>query len=293
MMMAPECVAPTGCILGTGPLWSPSEGFLWWVDTRKAKLHRYNPKTGNTRRYDLPIRASTLVLREGGLLLAGEREVGWYDPATEMYERRATLYDNAGAVRTSDGGLAPDGSFWFGTVDENEKEACGMYYRYTPDGTLEQLRLPPVLLTHTLRFSPDGRKFYTCDTVEQEILTFDYDPDTGGLTGRSVLATTYEFEAFPQGSAVDAEGGIWTCLWGGSRIARYLPDGKLDRVVVMAAPKPTNLAFGGPDLKTLFITTSRVGMSFPQLDSRPLSGSLFALQVDVAGLPAREFGTAL
>ena len=293
MMMAPECVAPTGCTLGTGPLWSPSEGLLWWVDTRRAKLHRYNPKTGNTRRYDLPIKASALVLRKGGLLLAGDREIGWYDPATEAYERLATLDGEPATNCTSDGGLAPDGSFWFGTIDENQKEACGNYYRFTPEGSIEQLRLPPVLLTHTLRFSPDGRKFYTCDTAEQEILSFDYDRETGGLSGRKVLATTYEFAAFPQGSAIDSEGGIWICLSGGSRIARYLPSGKLDRMIVMAAPKPTNLAFGGPDLKTLFITTSRVGMSFPQLDSRPLSGSLFAVQVNVAGLPAREFGTPL
>ena len=93
MFMTPECVAPTGCTLGEGPLWSPSEGFLWWVDIKRAKLHRFNPRTGNTRRYDLPIRASTIALHDGSILMAGDQEIGVYDPSTEAYERLAVLQD--------------------------------------------------------------------------------------------------------------------------------------------------------------------------------------------------------
>ncbi len=96
----------------------------------------------------------------------------------------------------------------------------------------------------------------------------------------------------PCGSAVDSEGGLWTCLRGASRVARFHPDGALDQVIILAAPLPTSCALGGPDMRTLFITTGRAGLSFPQLDSRPLSGSLFAIQVDIPGLPARSFGGA-
>ncbi|WP_370172598.1 MULTISPECIES: SMP-30/gluconolactonase/LRE family protein [Hyphomonas] len=289
MFMTPECVAPTGCTLGEGPLWSPSEGFLWWVDIKRAKLHRYNPRTGNTRRYDLPIRASTLALFDGNILMAGEREIGVYDPATEAYERLRTLDAEPISNRTNDGGIAPDGSFWFGTMDDSQKVAQGNYYRYTSDGKLEPLRLPSVMITNTFQFSPDGSVFYTCDSVEQEVLSFQHEIGTGKVTDRKVLANTFELSGYPDGSAVDSEGCLWTCLWDASRIVRLTPDGEIDRTITLAAPRPTSLTFGDEDLKTLFITTARAGMSFPQLDSRPLSGSLFAVRVDVPGLPPREF----
>lgn len=290
MFLTPECVAPTGCILGEGPLWSPSEGFLWWVDIKRAKLHRYNPRTGNTRRYDLPIRASTLALYDGRILMAGDCEIGVYDPATEAYDRLVALTDEPAGNRTNDGGVAPDGSLWFGTMDDAGKEPSGNYYRYSMDSGLEPLRLPSVLITNTFQFSPDGTVFYTCDSAEQEILSFDCECPTGKVTGRKVFANTFELGGFPDGSAIDSEGCLWTCLWDASRVVRFTPDGEVDRVILLAAPRPTSLAFGGDDLKTLFITTARAGLTFPQLDSRPLSGSLFSIRVDVAGLPPREFG---
>ncbi len=290
MMLAPECVAPTGCVLGKGPVWSETEGFLWWVDIKRAKLHRYNPRTGNTRRYDLPLRASCFALYDGNFLLAGDREIGVYDPSTEMYDRICQIEGEPEGNRTNDGGVAPDGSFWFGTMDDSEKEARGSYFRYGTDKTLTQLRLPSVMATNSMQFSPDGRTFYTCDSVEQEILAYDFDPASGALSGRRVFASTYDFGGFPEGSVIDSEGCLWTCLWGASRVVRYTPDGEVDQIIILAAPRPTSVAFGGPDLRTMFITTARAGMSFPQLDARPLSGSLFAVQVDVPGLPAREFG---
>ena len=290
MIITPECVAPTGCMLGEGPLWSPSEGFLWWVDVKRAKLHRYNPRTGNTRRYDLPIKATAMALYGGNLLMVGDREIGIYDPSTEGYERLTTLEDEPEGNRTNDGGVAPDGSFWFGTMDDQEKEAQGQYYRYSADGKLSQLRLPSVMVTNTFQFSPDGKTFYTCDSAEQEVLAYDYEADGNNLTGRRVLADTFSFNGYPDGSAIDSEGCLWTCLWDSSRVVRFTPDGDVDRVIVLAAPRPTSVAFGGDDLRTLFITTARAGMSFPELDSRPLSGSLFSVRVSVPGLPGREFG---
>ncbi|MCA8904581.1 MAG: SMP-30/gluconolactonase/LRE family protein, partial [Hyphomonas sp.] len=164
--------------------------------------------------------------------------------------------------------------------------------RFGPDKSLTQLRLPSVMVTNTMQFSPDGRTFYTCDSAEQEILAYDHDPETGALTGRRIFATTYEFDGFPDGSAVDSEGCLWTCLWNASRVVRFTPEGDVDQVVILAAPRPTSVAFGGPDLRTMFITTARAGMTFPQLDARPLSGSLFAVHVDVPGLPPRRFGVA-
>ena len=146
------------------------------------------------------------------------------------------------------------------------------------------------MVTNTFQFSPDGTVFYTCDSFEQEVLSFQHEIGTGKLTDRKVLTNTIELSGYPDGSVIDSEGCLWTCLWEASRIIRLTPDGEIDRTITLAAPRPTSLTFGDEDLKTLFITTARAGMSFPELDSRPLSGSLFAVRVDVPGLPPREFG---
>jgi sugar lactone lactonase YvrE len=289
MIISPECVAPTGCMIGLSPVWSPAEGRLWWVDQKRAKLHRYNPLTGNTRRYELPVRPSSIALWGGLLLMAADREIGVFDPATELYDRLVAIPGEPDTNRTCDGGIAPDGSFWFATEDDQVREPTGNYYRYSADKTVTPLRLPSVLAARTFQFSPDGRTFYTCDAEECEILAHDFDPETGAITGRRTFAFTHDLGGQPHGSAVDREGGLWTCLHGASRVVRFTPEGDVDQVIIMAAPLPTGCAFGGEDLRTLFITTSRNGLSFPQLDARPLSGSLFAINVDVPGLPARSF----
>lgn len=290
MIITPECVAPTGCLTGQSPVWNPHENRLWWVDQKRAKLHRYNPQTGNTRRYELPVRPSRIALWGGLILMAADREIGVFDPAAELYERITGIEGEPGTNRTSDGGIAPDGTFWFATEEEQGREPTGAYYRYAPDRTVSPLRLPSVLTARTFEFSPDGRTFYTCDTAECEILAHDIDPAAGTITGRRTFAFTHELGGLPYGSAVDSEGGLWTCLHGASRVVRFTPDGQVDQVIVLAAPLPTGCALGGEDLRTLFITTARNGLSFPQLDARPLSGSLFAINVDVPGLPARHFG---
>ena len=284
-----RCVAPTGCLLGEGPLWSPTEGFLWWVDIKRAKLHRHNPKTGNTRRYDLPLHASALALSDGGLIMIGDREIGRYDTATESYHRITELNEPEG-FRTNDGGMAPDGTFWFGTLDDTETLSEGQYYRLQPDLSAERLGLPEVLVTNTMQFSPDGRTFYTCDSAEQMILAFDYDSETGALANRRVFASTLEAGCYPDGSAVDAEGYLWNAQWAGSRIVRYAPDGAVDRIVKLPVSRPTSCAFGGEALNTLYITSARMGLTDAALDRQPMAGSLFALDLDVPGLPVQEFG---
>lgn len=283
------CVAPTGCLLGEGPLWSPTEGFLWWVDIKRAKLHRHNPKTGNTRRYDLPLHASSLALADGGLIMVGDREVGRYDTATEDYECLSKLNEPEG-FRTNDGGMAPDGSFWFGTMDDSEALPEGQYYRLLPTFEVERIGLPEVLVTNTFQFAPDGKTFYTSDSSEQMILAYAYDPETGALSNRRVFASTLEAGCYPDGSAIDADGYLWNAQWAGSRVVRYAPDGSIDRVVKMPVSRPTSCAFGGPDLKTLYITSARIGLTDAALDRQPMAGSLFALDVETPGLPVPEFG---
>ncbi|MBR9835588.1 MAG: SMP-30/gluconolactonase/LRE family protein [Alphaproteobacteria bacterium] len=290
-MWTVDCVAPTSCLLGSGPIWSPTEGLLWWVDLKRAKLHRYNPKTGNTRRYDLPVHASAMVMSKGRLLMVADREYGFYDPETEDYARLGKIADEPVGNRTNDGGISPDGSFWFATMDNGEKLERSRYLRLDPaSSTCHVLPFKPVRVPNSIVFSPDGSKFYTCDTAGQTILSYDRAPTTGALSNPSVFAETITAGCYPGGSAIDAEGGLWNAQWAGSRLVRYLPDGKIDQVVDLPVSRPTACAFGGDDMKTLFITTARQGLSEAAMNRQPLAGCLFAIRVSTPGLALGEWG---
>ncbi len=288
--MEAVCVAPTSCLLGMAPLWSPSEGYLWWTDQRRAKLHRYNPRTGNTRRYDLPLHVSAMALAYGQILMAGDGELGLYDPETEDYERLTTVPLRHERERINDGACAADGSFWFASCDDDGIEPFGQYFRLSGDGTLEATRLDPVTMPYTFAFSPDSKTFYTCDSENQEILACDIDAQTGVLSERRVFASTMNAGCYPNGSAIDVEGYLWSAQWAGSRVVRYAPDGRIDQIVKLPVSRPTHCSFGGADMKTLFITTARIGLSDAALDKQPLAGCLFALATEAPGLPSVNWG---
>lgn len=287
-LFEPQCVAPTSCLLGQSPVWSPSEGLLWWVDPNRAKLHRYNPKTGNARRYDLPLKASVIALSQGELLMAGELQIGFFDPATEEYTRLVSVSGEPIGNRINCGGIAPDGSFWFATMDGDEADARSNWYRLAPDRTIESLKQKPVIIPSSACFSPDARTFYTCDTTEQEIYAFDVE-DGLKLTNRRIFATTSSGAGYPDGSTVDSEGYFWNAEWDGARLVRYSPDGVIDRVIKFPASRITGCCFGGRDLKTLYVTTARTGLTSFQLDMQPFAGSLFAVQTDIQGRASGEW----
>lgn len=281
----PQCVAPTSCLLGQSPVWSASEGLLWWVDPKRAKLHRYNPRTGNTRRYDLPMKASVIAMAAGELIMAGNLEAGFFDVATEEYTRVSVLEGEPETNRINSGGVAPDGSFWFATMDGDEADARSAWYRLAPDRAVERLTIPPVIIPSNVCFSPDGATLYTSDTTEQEILSFDFDAPMQ-LTNRRVFATTSSGAGYPDGSAMDVDGCVWNAEWDGGRIVRYRPDGKIDQIIRLPTVRPTGCCFGGKDLRTLYVTTARTGLTAFQLDAQPFAGSLFAVQVEVPGQPS-------
>ena len=284
----PQCVAPTSCLLGQSPVWSASEGLLFWVDPNRAKLHRYKPKTGNTRRYDLPIKASALAIAGGELLMAGGLEIGIFDIETEDYRQVARLEGDPKALRINCGGAAPDGSFWFATMDGEEKAARSTWHRIDTGRKITQLKIPPVIIPSTACFSPAGDVFYTADTTEQEILSFDVG-EGGALSNRRVFCTTSAGAGYPDGSAVDRDGYLWNAEWDGARIVRYRPDGAVDRVIAMPTVRPTGCCFGGDDMRTLYVTTARTGLTSFQMDTQPFAGSLFAIRTASAGLQVAEW----
>ncbi len=194
--------------------------------------------------------------------------------------------------------MAPDGSFWVGTMANNigpdDAPAAitsdeGQLHRVGPDGDVRSLSEDRFGITNTMVWLPDGR-FITADTTKNALYSYDLDTKAGRLGEAHPFFSGFE-RGLPDGSCLDAEGHVWNCrVVGGSCLARIAPDGRLDRIVELPCSWPTSCAFGGPDLDTLFVTSARFTMSAEHLAANPHEGGLFALRPGVRGVPGNRFG---
>src|SRR5262249_54181493 len=193
----------------------------------------------------------------------------------------ASTWLNAGRVD-------PQGRFVCGGMNEAE-DLSPISSVYRLDGETATRLIEGVAITNSLAFSPDGERMYYTDMPTKRISVFTYGDELGAP--RELIDLNAQ-AGLPDGSTVDADGCLWNAQWGGHRILRITPDGVLDRVVELPVSNPTCLAFGGPDLSTLFVTSARMGLSEEQLAQEPHAGDLLALDVGVKGLPERRFSSA-
>jgi sugar lactone lactonase YvrE len=279
--------------LGECPLWSVAEQALYFVDIKRCRIHRFDPATAALGTMELPEEVGCIGLAEGGGFIAGLRSGLWrIDADGKLLRKLADNPEDQAISRFNDGGVDPAGRFIAGTVDETREKGIASLYRYDSHGLV---RLAEGLLTSNgVAFSPDGRRLYHSDTLRYTLYTYDYDPATGAATNRRVFARfgSQTDKGRPDGGAVDAEGCYWTALYEGGRVQRYAPDGTLLAEYPIPAKCPTMIAFGGPDLRTLYCTSASVGRPDEELVEYPLSGALFSLRTEVAGLARPLFNPA-
>jgi sugar lactone lactonase YvrE len=188
--------------------------------------------------------------------------------------------------RFNDGRCDRAGRFWAGTMCDARRDPTGSLYRFDADLACTKLR-NAIIIPNGLAFSPDNRTMYFADTNRHTIWAYDYDLASGAATNERVFADTGEGR--PDGSCVDADGGLWNAQYGGWRLVRYAPTGKVDRVVQVPVANPTCCAFGGEDLGTLYVTTATQRLSLDDLAKQPLAGSLLALRPGAKGLAEGRF----
>jgi sugar lactone lactonase YvrE len=281
--------------LGECPIWSVEEQALFFVDIKGRTLHRFEPETGRHATCPVPEDIGCIGFRKGGGFIAGLRSGLWLlDDQGRCKQKLADNPEDQGTSRFNDGRVDPTGRFLAGTIDEPKAGARAHLYRYDRRGLVA---LASGLLTSNgVAFSPDGRTLYHSDTPTFTVWRYSYDPATGEATDPQVftrLTPTDTDRGRPDGAAVDAEGCYWTALFEGGRIRRYAPDGSLLAEYPVPARCPTMVAFGGPDRKTLFVTSARYERSKEELAATPYSGSLFSMPVDVPGLPEYRFDPAV
>ncbi|QMW24444.1 SMP-30/gluconolactonase/LRE family protein [Sandaracinobacteroides saxicola] len=282
--MTVTCVWPLGALLGEGPVWH--DGALWFVDIKSDRIHRFDPANGDRRSWTTPPRPGFLApRRSGGFIVGLKRGLHDFDPASGTFLLRQEVDADHPGNRLNDGFVDAAGRLWFGTMDDAGRAPTGSLWRYDARGLA--MMDPGYRITNGPAMSPDGRTLYHVDTLGRTIYAFDVDAG-GALSNRRLFATVAR--GYPDGPAVDAEGTLWCALYGGWGIDRFAPDGRLIGHVALPCAAVTKAAFGGPDRRTLYVTTARQELSPAALAEQPLAGGLFALPVAVPGLPQGVFG---
>ncbi len=280
----------TPCQLGEGATWSAARAALLWTDIQGQRLWSYEPASGRSQSWPLPGRLGSFALtRDANRLLAAfEHHLAWLDLTTGRSQALAHFEDGL-ATRANDGRCDRAGNFIFGTFDEIRQGApAGRWYRYSPDGALRPLDLPPVFIPNGLAFSGDGRRIYFADSMERAVRCADYEEATGAIKNARVFVQLAEGE--PDGATVDAEGHYWSAQWGAGRLQRYATGGDPSGQVLLDASQPSCPAFGGPGLSTLFATTAKQGLDAQSLAAQPNAGRVFGVATPWRGLAEPLFG---
>lgn len=272
------------CNLGEGPLWHPERERLYWFDIPLGRLHVCNHLGGQHHQWDFgePASAAGWIDRET-LLVATASGLQRFDIATGKWTTVIDLESDNPVTRSNDGRIGPDGSFWIGTMALDGSAREGAFYRYH-NGHMDCLA-SQISIPNATCFSPDGTTAYLADTRKQIIWNWPLNENGHPVGERQIHINLREQDINPDGAVCDSEGYLWNAQWGAWRIARYAPDGSLDRVIELPVSQPTCPAFGGPDLKTLFITSAKEGLDDKDLDKQPDAGKIMAVDLDVAGLP--------
>lgn len=272
---------------GEGPVWSPQWQGLRWVDMLAGAIGELDPD-GTVRRREVggPVAAVLRPRRGGGWLVARERDVAIADTAAldAPLTSLVSVLD-ADGVRLNEGGCSPTGDFYIGSMGYGAPTGAGHVSRIAPDGSLSVV-LTDVTISNGLDWSPDDRRAYYVDTRTDRIDVFDFDPGEGLVDRRPFVEIT-DTTGHPDGLCVDSAGGVWVALYGGSAVRHYDADGVLDEVIEVDAERVTAVTMGGPELTSLFITTSREGLTDDRDD--PAAGSLFTAEVSTPGQPVRAF----
>lgn len=285
-------------LLSESPLWHPQQQVLYYCDIPGHRLHCFDPASGATRvwQFETDVASCAPIAGTSDLLLAMRDGLWRFDPGSGRREPLALPPYDTSKERFNDGKCDPQGRFWVGTIYEPRDPPLAALYCYRQ---AKLLRVADGITTSNgLGWSLDGGTMYWSDTKAHTIYAFDFDATTGLPSNRRVFASfplkqadqdLATYGGRPDGAAIDAEGCYWVAMFEGARVLRLSPKGELLQEVKLPVRCPTMPCFGGPDLKTLFITTGREKRPAEELAREPMAGCVLALQVLVPGLPAATF----
>lgn len=277
-------------LVGEGALWDEKAQVLYWIDILSNALYIYNPASGENRHYDVGQHVGTVVLREGGgVMLSLADGFAAYDLATGVLTSWGDPESHLPGNRFNDGKCDPAGRFWAGTMAYENHSTQGSLYRLDPDASIHKM-LGGIGISNGIVWTGDKRTMYYIDSIAGTVRAFDYDNASGEISGERVVVSVPEGMGVPDGMAIDEAGMLWVAHYGGGCVCCWNPHtGQIIDRIDMPAKQITSCAFGGPDLRTLYITSAAQQLDAAALAQQPLAGSLFAVDLPVKGTLTYRF----
>jgi sugar lactone lactonase YvrE len=285
-----QCVYNQRAQLGESPVWCAEHNCLYWIDIEGQTFNRFDPSTDHNYSVDTAIRFGSFALRiNGGFVVATEFGFQLYDLVENNLKPLTNPEDDKPNNRFNDGRCDRAGRFWAGTMVEKGVQ--------TPEGSLYSLdnnysctkKHTGFSLANGLAWSPNNKIMYFADTRLKVVWTFDFDLDNGDIFNKRIFIQLTNGDGVPDGATIDVDGCYWLTQPRAGKICRYTPDGKLDTVIELPIEKPTMCAFGGQNLKTLYVTTNSHKLTKEEIESQPQAGSLFAVDLESQGIPEPRF----
>ena len=298
--LIPHCIWPLGAQLGEGPIWHAAERAVYFVDIKGHTIHRLLVDSGQRDSWPTPGPPGFLVPAKNDRFICGlNNGLYYFDPfpaATQHFTPIVGVESELPENRLNDGYVDAQGRLWFGTMHDDESDPSGTLYTWG-EGDALVVRDRGYVITNGPVMSANGRTLYHTDTLKRIIYAFDVGGD-GSLTRKRTFLTfggdaNPGYVGYPDGMAIDAQGCLWVAFFGGWRIDRFSPQGVIMSSVRFPCANITKLAFGGSDLRTVYVTTATKGLSPLDLLRQPLAGGLFSFKSPASGLPQNHCSLGL
>lgn len=281
-------------LVGECPLWHPVQYALFWVDINGFAVHRVHPASGKYTAWRMPSEPGAIGLAEDGLVVALRSGFVHLNTTDGTITPIAPAPFDPATTRFNDGRVDAFGRFWVGTLYEPRTAPAAEMY-VLECGQVRRAWSGGMTVSNGLAFSRDGRTMYHADTTSHRIDAYDFDCAHGTASNPRRFRqfdsdkSAPGYGGRPDGAAIDSEGAYWVAMYEGGRILRFSPQGELLAELPVPVRCPTMVAFGGPDLRTLYITSASHGRSQQELADYPLSGRVLCTRVDVPGLPEHAY----
>ena len=285
-----------GNLLGEGIQWNIEDQAVWWTDILAAALYRYDPVSFHVTKLDLPEPLGSFAFHENGetpvtAFASGFASLDLASNDISWIEQPPFL---TGEGRFNDGRADRQGRFWSGTMMANPGDGSPSTGRLfcLDQGLTTSVHETGINISNGICWSPFGETMYFADSLKGEIVQYDFDTETGDLSNRRLFASSPE-GASPDGATVDAQGNVWSAQWGIGKVFAYNPQGQLIFDLSVPASQPTCVAFGGPDLGTLYVSSACDGLPEDVLNNEPSAGNVFAYKTSIQGLAETKFAGIL
>jgi sugar lactone lactonase YvrE len=271
-------------LLGEGPVWSQRRDALLWVDILAPALRSLDLSSGAITTWDMPEKIGWAIERvdDTGFIIGLKSGFARLDIDTLRIDRIGHPESDRPENRLNDAKVDRAGRIWAGTMDDREIAASGALYRLDPDLCWTR-HDDGYRVTNGPTFSPDGATLYHTDSLTRTVFAFDL-TDAGSLLNKRIFLRFEDSWGYPDGMCTDTDGGVWIAHWGGGRVSRFSPDGRLDRSIALPAAQITNCVFAGADLDRMFVTSAAVGV-----EDDPLAGALFEVESGARGIAPTLF----